>query len=217
MEWKARFACFWIQLRNVIRSLREDVLVSQNSEHHVRMVAQLRRERMVAHDFANTSFLVPEITSCRYFNEGNVPIMVALRGPSVSPFDEIQMKTSFMMATLISRSQAKSFSWYGESTVHAHFSTSIWAWWLKESTDVSPVVRNWSGSPQWCRASGVGKAQSAKVSSIVLMSSRLLQRHASPLKSLGTTSTCWEIMMARMVRMSFLAMPFFLTFFVADI
>ena len=30
--------------------------VSQNSEHHVRMVAQLRRERTVAHDLANTSF-----------------------------------------------------------------------------------------------------------------------------------------------------------------
>ena len=44
---------------NVIRSLREDVQVSQNIYQRVRMVAQLRRERMVAHDFANSSLLGP--------------------------------------------------------------------------------------------------------------------------------------------------------------
>ena len=37
---------------------------------------------------------------------------------------------------------------------------------------------------------GVGNAQSAKASSIVLMLSLLLHRHAVPLKSLATTSIC---------------------------
>ena len=37
---------------------------------------------------------------------------------------------------------------------------------------------------------GVGNAQSANVSSIVLMLSLLLHRHAVPLKSLATRSTC---------------------------
>ena len=58
-ETTARFQGARLLLRNVIRSLREDVHVSRNSEHHVRMVAQLRREGMVAHDFASTSFLGP--------------------------------------------------------------------------------------------------------------------------------------------------------------
>ena len=57
---------------------------------------------------------------------------------------------------------------------------------------------------------GVGEAQSVKASSIVLMLFLLRHRHAVPLKSPATKSICWEIMPARIVRMSFLAMPFFL-------
>ena len=40
----------------VLRRERMVAHVSQNIEHHLRIVAQLRRERMVAHDLANTSF-----------------------------------------------------------------------------------------------------------------------------------------------------------------
>ena len=43
-----------------------------------------------------------------------------------------------MMATLIGWTQAESLAWDGER--------------LEETTDVSPVVWNRSGSPQWCWA-----------------------------------------------------------------
>ena len=36
--------------------------------------------------------------------------------------------------------------------MHAHFPITIRNQWLKEPTNVCPVVGNWSGSPQWCRA-----------------------------------------------------------------
>ena len=40
----------------------------------------------------------------------NVPIIIVLIGPVVAPIDKVQMKPCFMMATLISRSQAECFS-----------------------------------------------------------------------------------------------------------
>ena len=51
----------------------------------------------------------------------DVPIMVVLLGPPVAPIDKVQMKPCFMMATLISRSQAECFSWDGECTMLMHF------------------------------------------------------------------------------------------------
>ena len=57
---------------------------------------------------------------------------------------------------------------------------------------------------------GVGKILSIEASSIVLRLSLFGYRHAVPLNSSAIKSTCWEIMIARMVRMSFLAMPLFL-------
>ena len=107
-------ACYWIQLRNITRSLCEDVHVSQNIEQRVRMVAQLRGGQMVAHDFTDTSFLLPMMTWRKTFFEGNVSTVFTLRFPSVAPVDEIQMEPCLMIATLISWSQAKSSSWDGE-------------------------------------------------------------------------------------------------------
>ena len=40
-------------MRNVIRSLRDEVRVSQNIDQRVRMVARLRGERMVVHVIQN--------------------------------------------------------------------------------------------------------------------------------------------------------------------
>ena len=85
-------------------------------------------------------------------SEGHVPIIVALPGPSVAPVDGVQMKPCFMMATLIIRSQAECFSWDGECTMLVHFPKSIRTRWFEKSTDVCPVVRNGSRSPQWCGA-----------------------------------------------------------------
>ena len=74
-----------------------------------------------------------------------MPIMVALLGPSVAPVDETQMKPCFMMATLISRSQAECTSWDGECTMHARLPKSIGTRRFEKSRDVCPVVRNGSG------------------------------------------------------------------------
>ena len=66
--------------------------------HHVRTVAHLRRERMVAHDFADTSFFVLR---------GKCAEQNPLLGPSVAPVDEVLMKPRFVMAALIIQSQAE--------------------------------------------------------------------------------------------------------------
>ena len=88
-------------------------------------------------------------------------------------------------------------------------------------TDQNPVVeeirRRLPNCPDWIQvpnngvgSGGVGKAQPVKASSIILKLSLLRYHHAVPLKSPATKSSSCEIMMARRVRMSFLAMPFFL-------
>ena len=83
--------------------------VSQNSEHHVRMVAQSRRERMVAHDIADTSIWSPVLVIWRSFFERSVPIIIVVLGPPVVPIDEIQVEPCLMMAAFIRWSQAKCF------------------------------------------------------------------------------------------------------------
>ena len=56
------------------------------------------------------------------------------------------------MAALVIWSQAESFPRYRESTMLAHFPETLRAGWFEKSTDVCPVVRNGSRSPQWCGA-----------------------------------------------------------------
>ena len=64
--------------RKIIRSLREDVHVSRNVNQRVRVVAQSRRERMVAHDFTDTSFLLLKRTCGRTFFEKNSSLMLSM-------------------------------------------------------------------------------------------------------------------------------------------
>ena len=77
---------------------------------------------------------------------------MGLIGPFVAPINKMQMKPRFMRAALIIRSQAKSFPWDGECTMLIHFPETLKAKWHEKSTNVCPVVRNGSGSPQWCGA-----------------------------------------------------------------
>ena len=113
------------------------------------VAAQLRGERMVAHDFANTSFWVPVWTSCRSFFQGNALLIHILLGPSVAPADRIQMKPRFMMTTLIIRSQAECFPRDGACTMLIQFPKALRTRWFEKSADVCPHVRNGSTSPQW--------------------------------------------------------------------
>ena len=77
---------------------------------------------------------------------------------------------------------------------------------LEKETEVRPIVRDGSWSPQWsgARQSGQGTVRIYFVDNAIL--SRLRQRHAAPLKSPATKSMFWEIIRARMVWMIFLAM-----------
>ena len=116
------------------------------------MVAQLRGERMVAHNITDPPLLRSLLRRRRTFFVENSSIMFTLWFPSIAPVDEIQMKPCFVMATLIIRSQAECFPKDGEITMFVHFSKALRAGWLEKSADVCPVVRNGSGSPQRCVA-----------------------------------------------------------------
>ena len=165
---------------------------------------------MVAHNLTDISFFLSTKSGTRRSSlEANVPVVESLIGPFVVPINKMQMKPRLMMAALIIRSQAKSFPRDGECTMLTYFPETLRAGWFEKSTDVCPVVRDGSGSPQrggarWRRQGTIRKGF------INSRLSRLRQRHAVPLKSPATKSTSWEIIMARRVRMSFLAMPFFL-------
>ena len=47
-------------------------------------------------------------------------IIVVVLGPPVVPIDEILVEPCIMMAALIGWTQAESFAWDGESTMHAY-------------------------------------------------------------------------------------------------
>ena len=57
-----------------------------------------------------------------------------------------------MMAALLGWTQAECFAWDGKRAVHAYLPIPIWIGRFKKPADVSPVVWNRSGSPQWCEA-----------------------------------------------------------------
>ena len=65
------------------------------------VVAQSRRERVVAQYFADVTFL-SSISRTRWsFLEANVPFVLSLMVPFVIPIDEMQIKPRLMMAALI--------------------------------------------------------------------------------------------------------------------
>ena len=103
--------------RRVIRSLGDEESVDTNE----RMVPVLRRERMVTHDFADTSFWIPVRAFRGSFFQGNALLVHFLLGPRVAPINKVPMKPCFMMAALIIRSQAECFPWDGECTMLMQF------------------------------------------------------------------------------------------------
>ena len=104
--------------------------------------SQLRRERMVAHDFANTSFWSPESAIWRSFFEGNVPIIIVL-GPPVVPIDEIQVEPCLMMAALIGWSQTNCFSCDGVCIMLMHFPKTMRTRWFEQIRKRLPICPEW--------------------------------------------------------------------------
>ena len=75
--------------------------VSQNNKHHVRMVAQLRRQRVVAHEFTHTSFRIPVSAFRGSFFQGNEWLVRILPGPRVAPINKIQVQPRLVMADFV--------------------------------------------------------------------------------------------------------------------
>ena len=141
----------------VIRSLGDEEHVDPNE----RMVADCRQDSTKyewSHGFDESEWSLNTSRMLRFgallpetrwtFLEANVPVVVSLMVPLVTPVNEVQMKPRLMMAALITGAQTE----YRESAMFANPPESLRAGGLKKTTDVRPIVRDGSGSPQLCGA-----------------------------------------------------------------
>ena len=133
---------------NLIRSLRDDE--QEIAGTGAQVVAHSCRERVVAQHIADMTFVSSKARTRWSFLGANVPVAVSLMVPFVIPVDEVQMKPRLMMAALITGAQTESFSWYRERAMFVNSPESLRARRSKKTTDVRPIVRDGSGSPQWC-------------------------------------------------------------------
>ena len=106
----------------------------------------------------------------------------------VAPPDKFEVEPGFVVATLVSRADTESFMGNGECVVLMNFPVSSKFRRLNPHTSahlpgIDPGPHN-GGEP-----GGIGKAQSAEASSMVLMLFLLPHRHAAPLKPPATKST----------------------------
>ena len=113
-----------------------------------------------------------------------MPIIVALPGPSVAPVDEVQKKPRFMMATLISRSQAECFSWSGERTMFVHFLKALRTRWFDKIRRRLPSCPEWIQLPTMVGGpGGVGKA----ISKSFVNSTEVVSAATSPRSTIEIT------------------------------
>ena len=107
---------------------------------------------MVAQYFANVAFgnTIPGMR--RTFCEADIPVVASLVVPLVIPINEVQMEPRLRMAALIICAQTESLSRDGKCAMFAHFPEFLGTRWLQKTSDIRPIVRNGSRSPQWCGA-----------------------------------------------------------------
>ena len=98
------------------------------------------------------------------------------------------MKPSLIMAALIIRSYAKSFPRDRECTMLTYFPETLRAEGVEKSTDVCPVVRDGSGSPQRCGARWRRQGTISKgfINSIEIVTAATTPRHAIEI-------TCYQV------------------------
>ena len=140
---------------------------------------------MVAHNIADTQFLLAAMARRRLFFQEDLLMMFLTLGLHVMPPDKVEEEPCFVVAALIGRAQAQDFMRNGESTKKPYFPVPIGFRRLEGTHKRQPSCRNRSGSPQWCGSRGTGKAQSAKASSMVLILVLLSHRHAAPVEVTG--------------------------------
>ena len=155
----------------------------ERSNQGAQLVAHCR-ERVVAQHIADMTFFELLCQNSLVVLEANVPIVVSLIGPCVAPIDEMQMKPLLMVANLIIRSQAECFPRDGESTMLTNFPETLRAGAFEKPQTSARLFGMDPGPHNGVGPGGVGRALSVKASSIVLMLSLLLHRHAVPLNSL---------------------------------
>ena len=160
---------------------------------------------MVAHDITDAPFLFAVMVWRRPFFQEDPLIMFLTLWLNVLPIDEVEVEPRFVVAALIGRAQAQDNTENREGTMKPYLPLGR----LKEPTNVSPVARNRSWSPQWCGARTRWQNTVSKGFFDGTDFFPLLHRHAAPLKSPATRSTCSSSITARIVRMSFLTIPRF--------
>ena len=166
---------------NVIRSLGEDAriaLVEGRTHGRARMVTMSRRKRMVAHNIADTpAFLAVMVRRRPFFQE--TPLT------NIMPPDKVEVEPCIVVAALIIRAQAQGIARDRESTMKAHQPLSIGFRPFKKPTNVSPIARNRSGSPQWC---GAGRHRQKAVSKGFFDSTDVVPVVALPCSTVEVTS-----------------------------
>ena len=96
-------------------------------------------------NFADAPFL-------RTFFQTDVSVVFFLVVPLVTPIDEEQVHPCFVVAALIMCAQTESLSRNGKCAMFVYFPELMGTKWLQKTTDIRPIVRNRSRSPQWCGA-----------------------------------------------------------------
>ena len=102
----------------------------------------LRRQRMVAHNVADVSFLFAVVVRRRAFFQEDPSIAFFVVRLFVAPIDKVEVEPGFVMATLLSRADTKSFMENGECAVLTNFPSSIRIRRFEESTNVRPLTWN---------------------------------------------------------------------------
>ena len=142
---------------SVFISLGEDIRIVLVG----RMVASSRRQRMVARNITDVSFVFAVMARRRAFFQEDPSIVSFAVWLFVAPFDKVKVEPGFVMATLVSRADAKSFMGNGECAMLTNFPVSIRIRRFEQSTNVLPLTWNCSRSPQWC---GAGRHRQSAVS-----------------------------------------------------
>ena len=108
----------------------------------------LRGQRMVAHNVADVSFLFAAMVRCKRILRS----CFSRCGCSLRQSTKVEVEPGFMMPTLVSQADTKSFLENGECAVLTNFPLSIRIRRFEESTNVRPLTWNFSRSPQGCGA-----------------------------------------------------------------
>ena len=165
---------------------------------------------MVAHDIADTpSLLAANVRRRPFFQEDPLITLLTLER-NVMPPDEVEVG-AMLRGGSFDRSDAGLEFYVGWRKHHEVVPSNADRIQAVEGTHKlqpncpeSIRVPTLVGGPK-----GIGRAQSAKASSMVLILFLLSHRHAAPLKAPATRFTFSSSITARMLRMSFFPMPRF--------